>query len=97
MRFIENKGMKKQKTMVQNWKYFSQWQPKDPERDPRMIEDTNSARRKRLQTENSREYDEAIVNLQNKVREMEGQDMRETIQDKVTYIRGSAMMDVVWQ
>lgn len=40
-------------------------------------------RRKRVQLEAAREYDEAIVTLKSKVREMEGQDMREVIQDKV--------------
>lgn len=48
-----------------------------------MGEAKNLMRRKRVQLEHGREYDEAIVNLKGKVRELEGQDMRETIQDKV--------------
>ncbi|KAG2497810.1 hypothetical protein HYH03_004081 [Edaphochlamys debaryana] len=57
--------------------------PRDPKRDPQSQESKNLMRRKRVQLEHAREYDEAIVNLKNKVRELEGQDMRETIQDKV--------------
>jgi len=36
-----------------------------------------------VQLEHLREYDEAIVALKAKVRDLEGQDMREAIQDKV--------------
>eukprot|EP00951_Prasinocladus_malaysianus_P036072 scaffold376762_cov38-Prasinocladus_malaysianus.AAC.1 len=39
--------------------------------------------RKVVQRENQAEYDEAVVMLKQKVRDAEGQDMRETIQDKV--------------
>lgn len=54
--------------------------------DPNILEAENLKRRKRLQYENLREYDNAIVSLKQKVKEMEGQDMRETIQDKVDSI-----------
>eukprot|EP00798_Chlamydomonas_sp_ICE-L_P010681 gene10681-12371_t len=54
-----------------------------PKKDPLTAEAKNLMRRKRIQLEHAREYDEAIVNLKQKVRELEGQDMRETIQDKV--------------
>lgn len=57
--------------------------PRDPKKDPLTAEAKNLMRRKRIQLEHAREYDEAIVNLKQKVRELEGQDMRETIQDKV--------------
>lgn len=57
--------------------------PRDVKKDPRVGEAKNLMRRKRIQLEHSREYDEAIVSLKQKVRELEGQDMRETIQDKV--------------
>lgn len=39
--------------------------------------------RKRLQLEHIYEHDQAIVGLKAKVKEAEGQDMREAIQDKV--------------
>lgn len=58
-------------------------QPRDTKRDPQTSEQKNLMRRKRVQLEHVREYDEAIVTLKGKVRELEGQDMRETIQDKV--------------
>lgn len=58
----------------------------DLENDPSAIEEENLKRRKRLQHENIREYDNAIISLKQKVKEMEGQDMRETIQDKVDTI-----------
>lgn len=57
--------------------------PRDTKRDPLLMEAKNLMRRKRVQLEAAREYDDAIVNLKSKVREMEGQDMREVIQDKV--------------
>lgn len=58
-------------------------QPRDPKRDPQVSEAKNLMRRKRVQLEHAREYDEAVVSLKTKVKELEGQDMRETIQDKV--------------
>eukprot|EP00955_Chlamydomonas_euryale_P054239 355754-Chlamydomonas_euryale.AAC.1 len=51
--------------------------------DVRIGEAKNLMRRKNVQLENMRVYDEAIVTLKAKVRELEGQDMRETIQDRV--------------
>lgn len=57
--------------------------PRDPKRDPQVSEAKNLMRRKRVQLEHAREYDEAVVSLKTKVKELEGQDMRETIQDKV--------------
>lgn len=57
--------------------------PRDPKSDPTVSEAKNLMRRKRIQIEYAREYDEAVVELKQKVRELEGQDMRETIQDKV--------------
>jgi hypothetical protein len=43
----------------------------------------NMGRRKVVQQENTAEYNKALITLKAKVREMEGQDMRETIQDRV--------------
>jgi len=57
--------------------------PRDAKRDPPVVEAKNMMRRKRIQLEHAREYDEAVVTLKQKVRELEGQDMRETIQDKI--------------
>mmetsp|Transcript_33907 Transcript_33907/g.75181 ORF Transcript_33907/g.75181 Transcript_33907/m.75181 type:complete len:829 (-) Transcript_33907:621-3107(-) len=57
--------------------------PRDARKDPQISEAKNLMRRKRIQLEHAREYDEAIVTLKQKVRELEGQDMRETIQDKI--------------
>ncbi|KAG1669632.1 hypothetical protein FOA52_010792 [Chlamydomonas sp. UWO 241] len=57
--------------------------PRDPKKDVRIGEAKNLMRRKRIQLEHMREHDEAIVALKSKVRELEGQDMRETIQDRV--------------
>ena len=36
-----------------------------------------------MQAEHQREYEEAVVLLKAKVKDLEGQDMRETVQDKV--------------
>jgi hypothetical protein len=58
-------------------------QPPDPYCDPRAREAATLVARKRLQLEHLREYDEAVVGLKAKVKEAEGQDMREAIQDKV--------------
>lgn len=43
-------------------------QPRDPKRDARLGEAKNLMRRKRIQLEHTREYDEAIVTLKQKVR-----------------------------
>jgi len=57
--------------------------PRDPKKDPQAAEAKNLMRRKRIQLEHMREYDEAVVSLKQKVRELEGQDMREAIQDRI--------------
>lgn len=44
--------------------------------------------RKRVQLDHLKEYDDAVVALKTKVKESEGQDMREAIQDKVRDIKG---------
>ncbi|KAK3245248.1 hypothetical protein CYMTET_45172 [Cymbomonas tetramitiformis] len=56
---------------------------RDPAHDPQIKEQRNLQRRKLVQAENQAEYDKALITLKTKVREMEGQDMRETIQDRV--------------
>ena len=43
------------------------WQPRDMKKDPRIGEAKNLMRRKRIQLEHQREYDEAIVTLKQKV------------------------------
>jgi hypothetical protein len=58
-------------------------QPHDPAADVQSREAATLVARKRLQLEHLREYDGAIVGLKAKVKEAEGQDMREAIQDKV--------------
>lgn len=58
-------------------------QPPDHARDPQVKEAHTLVARKRLQLEHMYEYDQAIVGLKAKVKEAEGQDMREAIQDKV--------------
>jgi len=57
--------------------------PRDPLTDPQLREEGNLVRRKDVQRENRAEYEQALVTIKQKVREMEGQEMRETIQDKV--------------
>jgi len=51
--------------------------------DPREEEQRNMYRRKLTQRENREEYEEALVVLRQRVKEMEGQDMRETVQDAI--------------
>lgn len=58
-------------------------QPRDQSSDPQALEARNLIQRKRVQMEHLKEYDEAIVTLKAKVRDLEGQDMREAMQDKV--------------
>ncbi len=41
------------------------------------------SRHKQVQADHAREYEDALVTLKAKVKDMEGQEMRETIQDKV--------------
>lgn len=42
-------------------------QPRDPKKDPQTSEAKNLMRRKRIQLEHMREYDEAVVTLKQKV------------------------------
>lgn len=58
-------------------------QPSKGVAEPQVQERRTWARRKGIQAEHQREYDEALVTLKTKVTELEGQDMRETITDKV--------------
>mmetsp|Transcript_27563 Transcript_27563/g.67781 ORF Transcript_27563/g.67781 Transcript_27563/m.67781 type:complete len:819 (-) Transcript_27563:1438-3894(-) len=51
--------------------------------DPVLRELRNLERRKTVQAENIAEYDKALVTLKKKVKETEGQDMRELIQDRI--------------
>ena len=51
--------------------------------DQQALEARSQAKRKAVQAEHQREYEEAVVLLKAKVKDLEGQDMRETIQDKV--------------
>lgn len=57
--------------------------PVNPAADPQAMEKSNMIRRKLQQAENMREYSRDIVMLKTRVRDNEGQDMRETIQDKI--------------
>lgn len=57
--------------------------PLDDAVDPILRERRNMARRKAVQAENVAEYDKALVDLKRKVKETEGQDMRELIQDRI--------------
>eukprot|EP00201_Polytomella_parva_P022593 CAMPEP_0175045650 /NCGR_PEP_ID=MMETSP0052_2-20121109/4556_1 /TAXON_ID=51329 ORGANISM="Polytomella parva, Strain SAG 63-3" /NCGR_SAMPLE_ID=MMETSP0052_2 /ASSEMBLY_ACC=CAM_ASM_000194 /LENGTH=479 /DNA_ID=CAMNT_0016309235 /DNA_START=59 /DNA_END=1495 /DNA_ORIENTATION=- len=57
--------------------------PRELKKDPQLHEAKNMMRTKRVQLEHAREYDEAVVSLKQKMRELEGQDMREIIQDRV--------------
>ncbi len=52
-------------------------------KDPQKLERRTWSRRKAIQAEHQAEYDDAVVALREKVKELEGQDMREEIQDKV--------------
>ncbi len=57
--------------------------PLPPERDPQSREHANRLLRKRVQYEHLQRYDDSVVPLKRQVEEMEGQDMRDVIQDKV--------------
>ncbi|KIY95572.1 hypothetical protein MNEG_12391 [Monoraphidium neglectum] len=57
--------------------------PPDPASDPQAKEASTLVARKRLQLEHLAAFDDAVVALKGKVREAEGQDMREAIQDKI--------------
>lgn len=54
-----------------------------PSADPQLIEAKQLVSRKKQQLVHLEAYDEAVVDLKAKVKEIEGQDMREAIQDKV--------------
>jgi hypothetical protein len=58
-------------------------QPVVPSADPQLIESKQLVSRKKQQLVHLEAYDEAVVELKAKVKEIEGQDMREAIQDKV--------------
>lgn len=58
-------------------------QPPDPSSDPQAREAATLVARKRLQLGHVGDYDAALPALKARVREAEGQDMREAIQDKV--------------
>ena len=58
--------------------------PPDPLAPERLeAERQNVTRRKVTQRDNLEEYEEALVVLRRRVMEMEGQDMRETVQDAI--------------
>lgn len=57
--------------------------PVQKETDPQHIERKTSTWRKLQQTQNRSELERDIAGLKQKVQETEGQDMRETIQDKI--------------
>ncbi|GBF95030.1 hypothetical protein Rsub_07531 [Raphidocelis subcapitata] len=57
--------------------------PPDPSSDPQAREAATLVARKRLQLEHLRDYDGALPALKGKVKEAEGQDMREAVQDKI--------------
>ena len=54
------------------------------ELDPQALQQVTVLRRKEVQKQRLGEYEEAVVTLRSKVRDAEGQAMRETVQDKVT-------------
>jgi hypothetical protein len=58
-------------------------QPSGPNSDPQLIEARHLVARKQQQLGHLEAYDEAIVAFKAKIKEAEGQDMREAIQDKV--------------
>lgn len=58
-------------------------QPVDPTHDPQHLAAQIMVDRKLKQADHLDEYDRAVVGIKAKVREMEGQDMRDAIQDKV--------------
>lgn len=53
--------------------------------DPQALHQLTVLRRKEVQRQRLGEYEEAIVTLKSKVRDAEGQAMRETVQDKVCF------------
>lgn len=57
--------------------------PVNKDTDPQHIEKKHSTWRKLQQTQNRTELERDIASLKQKVQETEGQDMRETIQDKI--------------
>ncbi|GBG87220.1 hypothetical protein CBR_g45279 [Chara braunii] len=57
--------------------------PRDPNEDPLLVEAQNKARRKDVQARNKEEYDNALAPIKKKVKESEGLDMREFVQDKI--------------
>ena len=56
------------------------------ELDPQALQQLTVLRRKDIQKQRLGEYEEAVVNLKSKVRDAEGQAMRETVQDKVSLV-----------
>ena len=52
--------------------------------DPQTLQHLTVQRRKEIQKQRLREYEDAIITLKAKVKDAEGQAMRETVQDKVT-------------
>ena len=50
---------------------------------PQAVLEANLERRKGVQAENQADYNQALVDLKQKVLEVEGQEMRESIQDKI--------------
>lgn len=55
------------------------------ELDPQALQQLTVLRRKDIQKQRLGEYEEAVVTLKSKVRVAEGQAMRETVQDKVSF------------
>lgn len=53
---------------------------------PQAIEEKNRARRKKIQEEHYSDYLKSLDTMKGKVRLMEGQDMRESIQDKAKFL-----------
>ena len=51
--------------------------------DPQALQQLTVLRRKEVQQQRLADYQEAVVTLKSKVRDAEGQAMRETVQDKV--------------
>ena len=51
--------------------------------DPQALQQLTVLRRKEVQRQRVGEYEEAVLSLKSKVRDAEGQAMRETVQDKV--------------
>lgn len=51
--------------------------------DPQALQQLTVLRRKEVQRQRLGDYEEAVVTLKSKVRDAEGQAMRETVQDKV--------------